>query len=259
MRKMKIMTFNLRFENDRDGENGWLYRRDLVIDLIGRYAPSILGTQEGTLNQLNYLEKNLPGYTIHIPPQRVLDEKSQYPTLFFHHDEFEPLEGEEFWLSKTPNLHLSKNWDSAFPRMMSYGLFKEKQTGRSFWALVTHLDHIGTEARRQQAGIICRWVREKREPIVLTGDFNDSPGSSIHETLTSAETALQDTWQLLGGEENERSMTTHAFDGIPRKSRIDWILVSPHFNVRDASIIRDHYDNRYPSDHFPYEVDLEWA
>lgn len=78
---MKIMTFNLRFENDRDGPNSWVFRRDLVIQLINRYAPSIPGTQEGTCSQIWYLRDHLPEYHLHAP-NRVYDDTCQYPTLF---------------------------------------------------------------------------------------------------------------------------------------------------------------------------------
>lgn len=255
---MKIMTFNLRFENDRDGENGWRYRRELVVEVIRHQAPTVLGTQEGTLNQLIYLERHLSDYTIHVPSHRVLDEKSQYPTLFYRSDRFEAIEKGEFWLSETPSVHLSKDWDSAFPRMMSYGLFEDRQTGKRLWVAVTHLDHVGVEARQRQAELIRRWVRELKGPVILMGDFNDVPNSAVHRILTSDETGLRDTWQLAGRAEGEDSMTHHDFHGLPQKTRMDWIVISGHFRVKDVCIIKDHFDNRYPSDHFPYSAELEW-
>ncbi|MBW2094627.1 MAG: endonuclease, partial [Deltaproteobacteria bacterium] len=65
-----------------------------------------------------------------------------------------------------------------------------------------------------------------------------------------------DTWQVLGRKEDAQSFTHHGFTGIGQNGRIDWILVSPHFRIKDAAIIRDHFNGRYPSDHFPYLVDL---
>ena len=64
---MKIMTFNLRFENDRDGDNSWANRRRMVVDIINRYQPDILGTQEGKWNQLAYLDDCLPSYEAVMP------------------------------------------------------------------------------------------------------------------------------------------------------------------------------------------------
>ncbi|MBW2636210.1 MAG: endonuclease/exonuclease/phosphatase family protein [Deltaproteobacteria bacterium] len=254
---MRIVTFNLRFENDNDGLNGWSYRRKSVARLIERYAPSILGTQEGKLSQLSYLQENLPAYAIHTP-DRIRDDVSQCPTLFIKHDAFEVLEGKEEWLSKTPDVHLSKDWDSAFPRMMSYAKLLHKESSTYLWVAVTHLDHIGIEARYNQAKIIANWAKNRKGPVILMGDFNDNPGSPVHEVLTAPDTTLQDTWQILKRKENQESFTNHGFDGIPQKTRMDWALVSPHFHVTDAAIIRDNVAGRYPSDHFPYCVDLEW-
>lgn len=45
-------------------------------------------------------------------------------------------------------------------------------------------------------------------------------------------------------------------NGTLQKARIDWVLASPHFRVTDARIIRYRFEDRYPSDHFPYMVDL---
>ncbi|HKI48060.1 MAG TPA: endonuclease/exonuclease/phosphatase family protein, partial [Desulfobacteria bacterium] len=115
---MRVMTFNIRFENDQDGANSWIYRWDLVVKLIEKYDPDILGTQEGRVSQLAFLDGRLAQYKMHAP-LRVLDDTCQYPTLFFHKNRFNIIEGEEFWLSKTPKVHRSKNWDSAFPRMVS--------------------------------------------------------------------------------------------------------------------------------------------
>lgn len=252
---IRIMTFNLRFENDRDGPNVWSQRRDLLIETITHWEPDIVGTQEGTLNQLDYLQHHLSGYRMHAP-QRVEDETCQYPTLFYRQSLFRARAGEEFWLSRTPRLHRSKDWDSAFPRMISCGLFEDLMRGERIWLAVTHLDHIGSQARTEQARIIGRWLQGRSGPCIVMGDFNDAPGSLVHRLLTGPEVGLLDTWQVLGREETDTSMTYHGFLGVPSKTRMDWILVSSHFEVAAASIVRDHRQGRYPSDHFPYVADL---
>lgn len=254
---MRIMTFNLRFENDRDGANGWEYRKEMVADVIRECSPSILGTQEGTGRQLAFLESRLRDYRI-CAAQRPEDETCQYPTLFYREDEFRLIERGEFWLSTRPAVHRSKDWDSAFPRMMSYGLFEDISNAGRLWVGVTHLDNIGLEARMEQAKILSVWLRSRLEPKILMGDFNDRPGSHVHQLLTSAEVGLGDSWEMLSKLEDEKSMTHHGFDGIPKLCRMDWILISHGFQLFDAKIIRYHRRGRYPSDHFPYSVDLEW-
>ena len=254
---MRIMTFNLRFENDQDGSNAWNYRRHLVVKLIEQYAPDILGTQEGRLSQLDNLEETLSGYGMHTA-SRVLEHTCQYPTLFFKKDLFRITEGDEFWLSKTPEIHRSKDWDSAFPRMLSIATVESLESGQVFSVAVTHLDHMGRVARVKQAEIIARWVHKSAVPVILMGDFNDGPESDAHAALANKETGLSDSWQVLGHPEGKESFTHHAFTGIPQKSRIDWILTTKPPHVRKARIVHDQFDGRYASDHFPYYVDVMW-
>lgn len=255
--EVRVMTFNLRFENDRDGENVWRNRKNLVVEVIERFTPSLLGTQEGTPAQLRFLDESLSGYRMHAP-NRVWDDTCQYPTIFYREDMYRAMEGGESWLSCTPGVHRSKGWDSAFPRMMSYGLFEEIRTKRSVWAAVTHLDHIGVEARREQARIIADWMCTREGPRILMGDFNDIPASDAHGILTGSGVGLEDTWELLERAEDDRAMTHHDFHGVPQQCRMDWILVGPDFQVIDACIVRDQSEGRYPSDHFPYAAILKW-
>ncbi len=253
---MRVMTFNLRFDNEQDGENAWSKRRERVTQLIKYHAPSILGTQEGMWSQLSYLRDHLQDYQLHVP-DRVIDNTCQYPTLFFRKNDFIVQDGGEFWLSKTPEVHRSKNWNSAFPRMMSYARVKCTKTNTVFQVAVTHLDHIGEEARYQQANMIAHWVKEQADPVILMGDFNDSPGSRVHNVLTSPQTRLCDTWESLDRNEDANSFTHHNFSGTPQKTRMDWILASPNFSVSDVTIIKDSFKSRYPSDHFPYMAELD--
>lgn len=247
----QFMTFNLRFDSARDGANRWARRRSLVLEVVRRYRPDLLGTQEGRWQQLVYLRRHLPEYVLHAPG-RVLDDTCQYPTLFVRRECFRIRAGGEFWLSKTPHHHRSKDWDSAFPRMMSHALLETVAGGRLVRTAVTHLDHAGARARYEQARILAAWCARDSAPLVVLGDFNDAPGSPVHSLLTSTGTGLRDTWELLRKPENEASATHHGFRGIPRKCRMDWILVNGAFEVLEAEIIRDHFEERYPSDHYPY-------
>ncbi len=250
------MTFNLRFENDFDGEDHWLNRRDLVLRTILKYRPHILGTQEGKPSQLTFLSENLDDYRISAG-SRHWDDNCQYPTLYYLEEHFALLEDSEFWLSRTPGIHLSKNWDSAFPRMISYAFLEMKHSGQQLWVSVTHLDHISERARIQGARMIRDWAAKRGAPTVLLGDFNDVPGSEVHRALSKPLGPFADSWQALGKAEDQRSYTHHGFTGVPSKGRIDWILATSEFRVLDAAIVHDHEVDRYPSDHFPCWVDLK--
>lgn len=253
---MRVMTVNLRFPNPKDGYHFWYVRKKAVIKLILSYSPTLLATQEGTIAQLNYLARKLPGYTL-FSKGRVWTDKCQYPTIFYKKSEITAYDGGEFWLSKTPGVHLSKDWGSAFPRMISFMRARSVNSDVLFWFATTHLDNISDKARKQQAEVIRVWIESRMEPVILAGDFNDVPGSEVYKRLVKPTGPLRDTWSLLEKPENENSLTHHGFTGVPQWGRIDWILVDDAFEPVNASLVREEIDGRYPSDHFPYWVDLE--
>ena len=106
-------------------------------------------------------------------------------------------------------------------------------------------------------GNVEEWAKGKRGPIVLVGDFNDLPGSTVYSTLTGHGSPFADSWRVAGRAEDGQSYTHHGFTGIPRDGRIDWILATPDFEVLDVAIVHDRQAERYPSDHFPYWADLD--
>lgn len=256
---MRVMTFNLRFDNEQDGGNRWSYRRGLVVSLIEKLRPEVLGTQEGTPAQLDYLQCELSEYRMLTGARPADDTTCQYPTLFYRQDSFRCVENDELWLSSTPGVHRSKDWDSAFPRMMSYAVLEDLACGRDLLVMVTHLDHMGKTARLEQARILRAWWRDRRQPCILMGDFNDAPGSDVHKFLTDGEYGWIDSWVALGRTESVESMTHHDFKGNAEKCRMDWVLHTRELRSLAAFIVRDHFDGRYPSDHFPYVVDLDWS
>jgi endonuclease/exonuclease/phosphatase family metal-dependent hydrolase len=257
MHQFRIMTFNLRFENDIDGSNAWFIRKELILKVIKNYSPSILGTQEGRPSQLEFLNNQLSEYIPNIPISRRYDPTCQYPTLYIKEDIFEVLETGEFWLSSSPHVHRSKDWDSAFPRMINYARIRPWEGTVTFWVAVTHLDNKGVLARKRQAEMIAKWMRDKTEGVILMGDFNDEPDSEVHRILKSSCAVMKDTWESVIGSGGSASFTYHGFTGIPCLYRMDWILVSEQFQVVDVKIIKDDFDGRYPSDHFPYVADVK--
>jgi len=252
---MRVMTFNLRFATPVDGSNEWQFRKDLVVRLIMDRRPDLLGTQEGTVPQLEYLEKRLAGY-LPLTAHRRVDPTCQYPTIFYR-EALQVLESGEFWLSETPQVHRSVSWGSAFPRLVTSGLFQEPGREENFYFINTHLDHISEAARLQGARMIKAHFLPKGKPMILAGDFNEPPESPVYRELIQPGGPWQDSWRQLHAPGDEVSTQLY-FDGRPRGSRIDWILTTPPFRVVQAAIVTDNEEGRYPSDHFPYEVEVEY-
>ena len=253
---MRLMTFNLRFATPQDGPDAWEFRKEMVVEVIGKHLPDLLGTQEGTVSQLHYLEEQLTGYRP-LTGHRPVDPTCQYPTIFYRADRFEVEESSEFWLSETPQVHRSLSWGSAFPRMATYGRFRETGRTERFYFINTHLDHISEAARREGARMIREFFFPLNLPLILVGDFNESPDETVYREFIHGDSPLVDTWRQVHPPEEEAT-TQHGFNGRPRGSRIDWILTTPPFVVRRVAIVKDNQEGRYPSDHFPYEAEVEY-
>ena len=53
---MRVMTFNLRSDSIFDGKNRWNSRKEIVYDILDKYACDIIGLQEVTLKMHADLE-----------------------------------------------------------------------------------------------------------------------------------------------------------------------------------------------------------
>lgn len=59
---LSLMSFNLRYDEEADGENKWSNRQWACIDMLKEFEPSLLGIQEGQEHQVNFLAENLDDY-----------------------------------------------------------------------------------------------------------------------------------------------------------------------------------------------------
>jgi endonuclease/exonuclease/phosphatase family metal-dependent hydrolase len=119
-----------------------------------------------------------------------------------------------------------------------------------------HLDHQSAETRVSQVEVALEALGEllrPEMPLCLMGDFNDPPGGSVARAIIRKSPILglhlYDPWQQLDLPE---SSSYHGYGGANEDwSRIDWILLSDHFQVTDIAYERAAEPPLYPSDHYP--------
>jgi endonuclease/exonuclease/phosphatase family metal-dependent hydrolase len=115
----------------------------------------------------------------------------------------------------------------------------------------THLDHILRETREKQIQVLINEVKLLNQfPLIIMGDFNESPFTKIRENLLNA-FELKDPWT----EKNYPEETSHhGFKGDKKNigDRIDWILIPKNFNCTELRLDKRAFHNGvYPSDHYP--------
>jgi len=57
---VRVMSFNIRYDEPRDGVNAWSNRKQKVADVIRFHKADLIGVQEALLTQLRDLETMLP-------------------------------------------------------------------------------------------------------------------------------------------------------------------------------------------------------
>ncbi|MGE3313133.1 MAG: endonuclease/exonuclease/phosphatase family protein [Limisphaerales bacterium] len=250
--ELAVMTFNLRYAS-QNPPNAWPARRPVMKACLEKYAPDLIGTQEGVYAQLKDLASDLPDYTW-IGLGRDGGSRGEFMAVFYRTDRFEPMEYDHFWLSDTPDVMGSSTWGHSNRRMVTWVRFKDRRDGSEFYFWNTHFDHQVQPAREKAADLIrSRIARiDTRLPFLLVGDFNATAGANKAYDILTADDFLRDTWKLAAERRNEEYNSFNGFE-TPGKDgrRIDWILLRGEADVRGTEIITFEQGGQFPSDHFP--------
>ena len=263
---LKLMTYNLKFASPTF-EPPWEVRRDMQVDLIQKYRPDIIGTQEGLKEQVDYLMDHLPEYVV-IGEGRKGGDDDEHMAIFFKRDRFRIREMGSFQLSETPEL-LGSGPDIN-PRMVTWarlavitrpengepGPYPSDYRGhwentQEFYVFNTHFFTGGHDlAKRNSARLIMErinalerfgeWTSER--PVFLMGDFNSKPGGEVYNIFV--------------GTENQGDPLMFK-DCIEGGSGIDWILYKGNIDVVYYENIDYNVEGIHPSDHNPVFAELK--
>ncbi|MFZ2960995.1 MAG: endonuclease/exonuclease/phosphatase family protein [Candidatus Ozemobacteraceae bacterium] len=251
---LKVMTFNIRYDNPADGPNRWEKRKSLVAGVIRESGCDLLGIQEGLLNQLNDMQKALPEMGWYGVGRDDGKNAGEFSALFFRKSRLELVDKGTSWLSETPDKP-SKGWDAALPRIVSWGKFRDKMSGKVFFHFNSHFDHAGKLAREESAKCVKTIAKNLvgAEPFIITGDFNANPSSGAYQELSNGKilplldaSRLSSTTQVLDQKTFNGFQTTKS-----GWDTIDYIFLPQGIQVLQYQILTQQPEGRFPSDHFP--------
>ena len=271
----RVGSYNIRCDADwsikADGINCWDQRKAGFVGHLKSLDLDVFGLQEVTPGQARYIRENLPGFEF-VGEHRDADRKSgEASPVCYRKSRFEALDSGTFWLSETPDTPGLKGWGAACPRVCSYLILRDRESGKKFCFANTHTDHVSAKAREQ--GMLLVIERMKKfgagAPIVFTGDHNcrhaDPPAVAVRKILDDARDVAEtpdpgpsNTFQGFGKYKDGPSDATGK--AIVNDLRIDYIYVTPGTRVRDFIT---HGDKRgeglYYSDHYPVTATIEFV
>lgn len=247
-----MMSCNVRCLTPMDlGKRSWFYRADLLMADIRGQAPGIIGFQEVTSWQYDYLVDVLPGYdsVIDYRDKSIIAEGCP---IFYNTALYELKDKGSFWLSETPDV-MSKDWGAAHYRICSYVILRERMSQREFVVFNTHLDHVSDEARIKGIGVVLDKIAQFGHlPAVIMGDFNALEGSQTYQSATehfldsqyaAAETMQGHTYQNWGNPEKYK--------------RLDYFMISKEgWNALSYAVVQPVHDGVYATDHCPIVLHL---
>jgi len=260
---LRIMTFNIRYDNPEDGADAWQYRKDYVVSMIRFHRADVVGLQEALKHQVDYLSENLPEYNWFGVGRDDGKTAGEFMAVFYRKGRLDSLRTSTFWLSETPEKP-GLGWDAVCNRVVTWGRFKDKSNGNVFYLFNTHFDHRGEIARAESAHLLLDRVTQisGNHPLVITGDFNATPDSKPYQILTTSY-ERQQRKKIVDSRFTSR-FGHHGPDGTfngfnlnaLREEPIDYIFVDENIDVIFHGTLSDTFNGHYPSDHLPVLVEV---
>jgi len=258
--QVRIMTFNLRWDGFDDGANDWVYRKDLVAEMLSTFGAHSVGTQEPMPEQIADLEAALPtlgSYQYGDNTQQILYDEARVTRI----------EADGFLVKEDEG-------GNGTIRFCTWARMLDGETGRSYYHYNVHLDHRSAPSREISVVRLMRHIAGRahpEDPFVVTGDFNTGEQSPTMLFLRGLQPLpdesgldyenplpLVDTFRVLNPDATNVG-TAHGFTGAEDGAMIDHVLVEADaVTVLEADIVHTHVDTLYPSDHFPVTAVFEW-
>ena len=255
--EIKVISYNVRYNNPNDGKDIWENRRSTIVNLIKNENPDFLGLQEVNHAQLLFLNSNLSNYSFVGVGRDDGKTKGEYSPIFYNNNLFDLIKSDTFWLSSTPD-KISVGWDASMERICTYAVFKSKTNKKNIWVFNTHFDHIGIEAREKSADLIISVINKLTEPedyVVLTGDFNLLDDS---KPIMNLQSNFNDTNKNLEKTDNSYGTFNNFKLNFVSKSRIDYVFEKNFKLINSRHIIVKTPEGRWASDHHPILAKLKF-
>jgi endonuclease/exonuclease/phosphatase family metal-dependent hydrolase len=255
---MNIISFNIRYNTANDGINAWPNRVEMVTGLLRFHEADIFGLQEALFEQIDDIENKLGNYRWIGVGRDDGEKKGEFCPIFYNESKFILLKHGNFWLSETPD-QPGLGWDAACNRIVTWGKFQSKVTGKQFLVFNTHFDHRGVLARKNSAIMVRNKIEEmtynKNLPVILTGDLNLTPDELPVSLLKKY---LSDSRDISKEYPYGPVGTYNGFKiDADLDRRIDYIFVYGNIKVLKYAALSDSKNKRFPSDHLPVFANVQ--
>lgn len=251
--QLSVMSYNIRCGHcDNSNSNNWESRKEMVLAVIKKHDPDILGLQETMPSQLAYLKTNLPDYNYY-GTGRDAKGTDEGCYIFYKRNvlTIDSIHSGTKWYASTPDIPGSNDMGDSYNRIVTYARFKSTQTNRPFYHFNTHLTYVDS-LQVCYVNFLSDVIKTRptQDPFIITGDFNaDERSPAIHvlkerlgrENLIDPYRTIDPTGVV---------STFNYFTGEKDGKKIDYIFIeADQFTTIHASCDTTEINGKYPSDH----------
>ncbi len=262
--EIDALSFNIRFDTSKDGENAWPNRKEMVGQWVKSESPDVIGLQEALRHQIDDIKKIATAYSEYGVGRDDGKSRGEHCTILYLKKRFSLDKSDcgTFWFSDTPEKIASKSWGNEIPRICTWARFIEKKTDKGFYVYNVHYDHRSQPSRLGASELIIQRISKRKrsnEPIILMGDFNASENNPAIKIFKDEPLNLVDTFRVVKPDE-KMVKTFHGFRGGSFSGgKIDHVFMLPKMGkVSSAEIVRFNKEKRYLSDHYPVRAKLSF-
>lgn len=222
---IKVMSYNIRNSEAKDGTNSWMYRYAAAADMIKDQAADVIGMQEILEDQIYFIEQNFREYKC----------VGEYTSIF--------------WNKKTMSM---LKWDTIeLPEsecIATWALMKDKKSGNKFYMVNTDLGQTPKDARKSAVQLIIDTVaalNKEALPVVLTGGFDTRSSDAV---LSGLEAEMKNARKA--AEKTDNTGTYHNWGKV--SDVIDHVYISGFSACPEYQTVTKRYsDRKFVSDHYP--------
>ena len=224
---LTVVTWNVMYEPlQRPEVQAWPQRRAAAAQLLAGCQADVIGLQEVSASQLEYLASALPDFELHthrvrIPKSLLVRLRARYGAAFeeemgelallTRRASIDVVSLRHWWLSPTPGIELSTGFGEEVPRLAIVALATHRPTSLRLALATTHVDRTAPfEQTKVSASMLDRELASGRSALLL-GDLNsDADPRGVQHLVTAgwADAAVDSsTW--IGDSESGPARVDH--------------------------------------------------
>ena len=258
---LKVLSFNIRYNNPNDGENSWPNRSEHVKNFLWSESPDIIGFQEVLHNEVLELDHALFNYNFSERQYTRIGvgredgkTKGEYSPIYFRSNRFQLISSKTVWLSQTPDKP-SKGWDAACERIATFALLFDDELKDTLLVVNAHWDHLGVVARQESAKLILKEIEgfTSIQNIIFMGDLNCAPEDPA---LKKIRAEFSDAG--IGISSKVGTFNNFERAANPKAPRIDYVFYKlEKLGFHSYKVGNTDVNEPLLSDHFPIVVEFE--